>query len=369
MSISNEDIERTPEDDHGGGTVAIKIPDSRTLPDEVLEALRVRALRAKEMGHSIAEIAKLLGVARETVSRWWNAYERGGTEALPGPRTGRPVGSGRKLTPEQEDEIVDAIVGHRPDELEIPSALWTRAAVQELIQRRCGIVLSVRTVGDYLKRWGLTPQKPIRKSYRQDPEEVARWIEEEYPALEARAAVEDAEIHWGDETGVRSTTHVGRGYAVPQSPPELSHSGSRFSINMISTVTNDGQLRWMVYEGMMNGPLFIQFLTRLIHGSEQKIFLIVDRLSAHESEEVQVWLYEHRDRIEVFGLPRYSPELNPDEYLNGDVKQEVNKEGLPNGRDDLKQKVQRVMAMFANLPQRIANYFQNPCIKYASAGE
>lgn len=349
--------------------MAIKIPDSRTLPDEVLEALRVRALRAKEMGYSIAEIAEVLGVARETVSRWWNAYEKGGTDALPGQRTGRPVGSGRKLTPEQEDEIVDAIVAHRPDKFAIPSALWTRAAVQELIQRRFGMVLPIRTVGDYLKRWGLTPQKPIRKSYRQDPEEVAHWIEEEYPAIEARAAAEDAEIHWGDETGVGATTHVGRGYAVPQDPPELPHSGSRFGINMISTVTNDGQVRWMVYEGTMTALLFIQFLTHLIQRSERKIFLIVDRLSVHAAEEVQVWLYEHRDVIEVFGLPKYSPELNPDEYLNGDLKQQINQDRLPDSRDDLKQKVQRVMKMFANLPQRIADYFQHPKIQYAGAGD
>jgi transposase len=119
----------------------------------------------------------------------------------------------------------------------------------------------------------------------------------------------------------------------------------------------------------MNGLLFIQFLTRLIQRSERKIFLIVDRLSVHEAEEVQVWLYEHRDEIEVFGLPKYSPELNPDEYLNGDLKQEINQDRLPNSRDDLKQRVQRVMNMFANLPQRIAAYFQHPNIQYAGADD
>lgn len=347
----------------------IEIPDSRKLPDEVLEALRVRALHARESGFSITTIAQVLGVARETVSRWCSAYREGGAEAVPGRRTGRPVGTGRKLTEEQEDEIVDAIVKHCPDEFEIPSALWTRAAVRELIQRRFGILLPIRTVGDYLKRWGFSPQKPVRKSYRQNPEEVDRWIEEEYPAIEARAAAENAEIQWGDETGMRSTAYVGRGYAVPQQPPELSLAGSRFSINMISTVTNQGKVRWMIYEGKMDSSRFIEFLRRLVNRSDRKIFLIVDQLSVHASAEVQIWLYEHRDEIEVFGLPKYSPELNPDEYLNGDLKQEINKDGMPKNREELKQKLHRAMNMFANLPNRVANYFQHPKIQYAGASE
>lgn len=345
----------------------IEIPDSRKLPDEVLEALRLRAMRARELGFSITTIAELFGLARETVSRWYSAYQNGGTEALPGPKTGRPVGSGRKLSQEQEDAIIEIIVAEYPEDYEIPLALWTRAAVRELIQRQFGILLPIRTVGDYLKRWGFSPQKPVRTSYRQNPEEVSRWLEEEYPAIAARAVKEDAEIHWGDETGIRCNTYIGRGYAVPQEPPALRVSGRRFSINMISTVTNEGKVRWMMYEGKMDSSRYIQFLRRLIARSKRKIFLIVDQLSVHESADVQVWLYEHREKIECFGLPKYSPELNPDEYLNGDLKQEVNKDGLPNSREELKTKAQRVMNILAHLPKRIANYFQHHKIEYAAA--
>lgn len=319
----------------------IEIPDSRKLSDEVLEALRTRAVHAREQGFSIPTIARVLGLARETVSRWCHAYMNGGVESLPGRKTGRPVGSGRRLTAKQEDEIIETVVAKCPDECDIPMALWTRRAVRELIHRKCGVQLSVRTVGDYLQRWGFTPQKPVRRSYRQNSEEVRKWLDEEYPAIAARAAAEDAEIHWGDETGIRSDTFVGRGYAVPQQPPELHVSGRRFSVNMISSVTSDGKGRWMMYDGKMDATRYIEFLRRLISRSDRKVFLIVDRLRVHEAAAVQVWLYERRDKIETFGLPKYSPELNPDEYLNGDLKQEVNKDGLPNTRDELAGKVRR----------------------------
>jgi transposase len=308
-------------------------------------------------------------VARESVSRWWGAYQESGLKGLPGKRTGRPEGSGRLLTEKQENEIIEALVEETPEKVGIPSALWTRAAVRELIRQRGGPKLAERTVGDYLARWGFTPQKPVRKSYRQDDEAVQRWLEETYPKIEARARAEGAEIHWADETGIRSGTFVGRGYAVPGSPPELMVPGQRFTVNMISSVTNQGHVRWMLYTGKMTAVLFVEFLSRLIKRSPCKVFLIVDNLSLHEAGVVKVWLAEHEAKIEMFTLPKYSPELNPDEYLNGDLKQELNKDGLPEDRKRLHDKVKRVMSMFSKLPERIAGYFQHPKIAYAAALE
>jgi DDE superfamily endonuclease/winged helix-turn-helix protein len=253
--------------------------------------------------------------------------------------------------------------------LGISSALWTRQAVQELIKQRVGIRLPIRTVGEYLKRWGFTPQKPVRKAYKQDPEEVAEWLEEKYPEIERRATEEDAEIHWGDETGVRSTCQHSRGYARPGETPELIVPGSRFSVNMISTVTNQGKVRWMIYPGKMNAALFIVFLTRLIAGAKKKVFLIVDHLSVHEAAAVDEWLADKVDRIEVFYLPKYAPERNPDEYLNCDVKANINTDGLPKDREELSGKLRRFMQRLAKLPARVASYFEHKCIAYAAAPE
>jgi hypothetical protein len=253
-----------------------------------------------------------------------------------------------------------------PQELGIASALWTRQAVRDLIHQQFGIRLPIRTVGEYLRRWGLTPQKPVRKAYRQDPDEVAEWLDKTYPEIEKRAAQEGGEIHWGDETGVRSTCQHSRGYARPGQTPELKVPGSRFSVNMISTITNQGKVRWMVYTGKMNAALFIVFLTRLIAGATKKVFLIVDHLSVHEAAAVNQWLADKTDRIEVFYLPKYAPERNADEYLNCDLKANINTDGLPKDRAELTGKLRRFMQKLGKLPARVASYFKNKYIAYAA---
>jgi transposase len=349
--------------------MTIELPDGRRESNDVLEALRLRAVHARELGYAVVDIAAILGVREETVSRWCSRYDQGGQEALPGDRTGRPIGSGRRLTQEQEQAIQQAIETQTPQELEIPSALWTRPAVRELIQRQVGIRLPVRTVGEYLRRWGFTPQKPVRKAHKQDPKAVAQWLKETYPGIQKRAAEEGGEIHWGDETGVRSTCQHSRGYARPGQTPELTVPGSRFSVNMISTITNQGKVRWMIYTGKMNAALFIVFLTRLIAGAVKKVFLIVDHLSVHEAAVVNQWLADKTDRIEIFYLPKYAPERNPDEYLNCDVKANINTDGLPKDREELRGKLRRFMQRLAKLPARVASYFEHKCIEYAAVPE
>jgi transposase len=349
--------------------MAIELPDGRRESNDVLDALRLRAVHARQLGYAVADIAAILGVREETVSRWCSRYDRGGREALPGDRTGRPIGSGRLLDPQQEGGIQQAIEAKSPQELEIPSALWTRQAVRELIQRQVGIRLPIRTVGEYLRRWGYTPRKPVRKAYKQDPKAVAEWLEKTYPQIERRAAQEGGEIHWGDETGVRSTCQHSRGYARPGETPESTAPGSRFSVNMISTITNQGKVRWMIYTGRMNAALFIVFLTRLIAGASRKVFLIVDHLSVHEADAVEERLADKTDRIEVFYLPKYTPERNPDEYLNCDVKANINADGLPKDREELKAKLRRFMQRLGKLPGRIASYFEHELLQYAAVPE
>src|SRR4051812_25876887 len=215
--------------------MAIELPDGRSECNDVLEALRLRAVHARQLGYAVVDIAAILGVREETISRWCTRYDQGGQGALPGDRTGRPIGSGRLLTTEQEQSLQQTIETKSPQELGIASALWTRQAVRELIQQQVGIRLPIRTVGEYLRRWGFTPQKPVRKAYKQDPEAVAEWLEKKYPEIERRATKEGGEIHWGDETGVRSTCQHSRGYAHPGETPELIAPGNRFSVNTGST--------------------------------------------------------------------------------------------------------------------------------------
>lgn len=347
--------------------MAIPLPDTRSLSDEVRAALRLRAVAAREAGFATDTIAAILGVRPESVSRWSHAYQRGGTEALPGDRTGRPVGSGRLLSLEQEARLEAVVVVSSPADYGIASGLWTRQAVRELIQQEFGLRLPIRTVGEYLRRWGLTPQRPVRHASRQDPEEVRQWLEEEYPALAERAKKEGAEIHWGDETGAEPEATRQRGYAPPNTPPEQAVPGQRFRMNMISTVTNEGKVRFMLYDGKMTGVLFVLFLTRLLACATRKIILIVDRLKVHASEEVQIWLYNHRDRLEIVGLPRYAPERNPDEYLNNDLKGALNGGEPAATPEELKGKMRSFMQRLGKLPEHVQSYFEHPQVAYAAS--
>ena len=341
--------------------------DTRSLTDQVRAALRLRAVAAREAGFATDTIAAILGVRPESVGRWFAAYQRGGLDALPGDRTGRPVGSGRLLSVAQETRLEAVIVATSPAEQGIASGLWTRQAVRQLIRQEFGLRLPLRTVGDYLQRWGLTPQRPVRHATRQDPEEVRRWLVEEYPAVAARAKKEGAEIQWGDETGERAEAARQRGYAPRNHPPEEAVSGRRFRVNMLSTITNEGKLRFMLYDGKMTGTLFVRFLTRLLVGATRKIILIVDHLKVHESEPVQVWLHAHREQLEIVGLPRYAPERNPDEYLNNDVKGNLNADGPAASQPELKQKVRRFMQRLGQLPEHVKAYFKHPKVTYAAA--
>lgn len=349
--------------------MAIQLSDGRQLSDDALEALRLRALRGIELGYSEVELADLLGVCHETISRWWSAYSTAGTAALPGDRTGRPLGTGRLLSEAQAQRIRQCLDNHNPQALDIPHALWTRRAVRALIQKEFGIVLAERTVGQYLRRWGYTPKKPSRRGRHQDPDEVEQWLEETYPAIEAQAEREGAEILWTDEVGVDADHHPGTGYARRGEQAILDVPGPHLRVNQISAISNGGAVQFMTYQGALNAAVFLLFLQRLIAGATRKILLIADRLQAHKTPAVVAWLAEHAARIEVFYLPPYAPELNPVEYLNGDLKATVNEAGLPDDRPALQTRMRGFMDKLVQMPAHVISYFLHPWTQYAAPVE
>lgn len=340
--------------------------DARRLSQQSQEQLRKQAIRLKRKGTSFVDIAEILGVHRNAVSGWWRIYETKGAKGLQAAKRGRKKGEKRTLTDEQENNLQQMLCDKTPDQLKLTFALWTRQAVQELIKIQCGITMPIRTVGEYLKRWGFTPQKPLKQAYEQRPPEVQRWLKEEYPKIARRVKDENGEIHWGDETGLRSDSQHGRSYAPKGKTPVIRLSAKRVSINMISTVTNQGKVRFMIYKETMTAPVLIKFMKRLIKDVDRKVFLILDNLRTHHSKKVKAWLQEHTDEIEVFYLPSYSPELNPDEYLNCDLKAGVH--SRPPARDykGLAKRVSSHMRKLQKLPERVMKYFKHPKIAYAA---
>src|SRR5262245_17632305 len=231
--------------------MAVQLPDARSLSDEVLAALRVRALRGCEMALTESDIAELLGLSRETVARWWSAYAAGGLEALPDERTGRPTGSGRTLSDEQSAHLQSLIDANSPEGLGIAAPLWGRRAVRDLIGKEYGITMPVRTVGEYLKRWGYTAKRPTRHAKGQDAEEVRQWLEEDYPDLAQRAKEEEAEVYFADETGVAADEHPRTGYARQGQPTTMAVPDSHLRVNVVSALSNTGEFHFMTYTTSM----------------------------------------------------------------------------------------------------------------------
>jgi len=340
--------------------------DARKLSSDVQYALRQQIIRLRKQGRSNKEVAQIVGATERHTSKIWQMYLRDGSSAIKLGQRGRRHGGSRRLTKEQEIEMKKLMVDKTPDQLKLPFALWNRDAVRLAIKQRYGTDLPLRTITDYLKRWGFTPQKPIKRAYEQNPQRVRQWLETIYPGIVAQAKKERAEIHWGDETGVQCDAYNARGFSPRGKTPVIRLNAKKSSINMISAITNQGKVRFMLYREKMASEMLIKFMSRLVKDAQRKVFLILDNLRVHHGKDVKTWLETNKEKIEVFYLPSYSPELNPDEYLNGDLKQRI-RSGMPSRNDrDIVRKTRSFMKTLQKRSQHVMNYFKHPKVVYAA---
>jgi transposase len=340
--------------------------DGRSVPDAALEVLRERAVAMLEAGNSQLAIAAALGVHKNTVHRWLKGWRVAGAAALKAKKRGRRHEAKRLLDASQAADVQRLMTEHCPDQLGLPFALWGREAVRDLAQARFGVRLALRTVSDYLRRWRFTPQRPIRRASERQDAAVQAWLTAHYPKIAARAKAERAEIHWGDETGISNQAAYGRSFAPKGQTPVIRRTARRHTTSMISTVTNRGMLRFMIYEGALNAALFLTFLQRLVRSARSKVFLIVDNLKVHKAGKVQAWVAEHRERIELFFLPAYAPEHNPDEFLHNDLKQSLGRRVAAKDRAGLKSSLRRYLRRLQRQPERVRAFFQAPTTLYAA---
>jgi len=342
----------------------MRIRDSRSLPAIAQEDLRTKAVKAVLEGKKRVEVAKIFGVTRQAIHLWLKAYREGGSKGLKVKTRGRPKGG--SLLPWQAAQIAKMVSDRCPDQLKLPFYLWTREAVGQLIERRFGMCLSLWTIGRYLARWGFTPQKPVRRAFEKNPEEVRRWLEVEYPAIRKGARSKRAEIYWGDETGLRSDHAAGRSYGRRGRTPVIAGTGKRFRCNMISALTNRGRLHFMVFKEELSARVFLKFLRRLLRQVERRVYLILDKHPVHRSSEVKHWLEKNAHRIRVFFLPGYSPELNPDELLNQDVKTNVGGRRRPRDQAQMLRSLRSYLRSRQRQPHIVRKYFHEEHVRYAA---
>lgn len=340
--------------------------DARSLAPAAQEVLRQRAVAAVlTEGRTQVEAAHLFGVTRQAVGKWIATARTHGRRALRARRRGRPPRSGARLTPPQATEIRRLLRHRMPDQLALPFYLWTREAVQRLIQQRTGVRLSRTSVGRYLAAWHFTPQKPVRRAVERNPVAVKRWLTTEYPAIAARAKRQRAAIYWIDEMGVRSDDVVGRSYAPRGRTPVVVGTGQRFSCHMISGITNRGTLAFMTYTGSFNQTVLLRFFRRLVRQADRKVVVIMDGHPVHRGKRVAAWVAKHRTQLEVYFLPGYSPELNPDELLNQDTKQVTGRQ-RPRTQPQLRQTMHSHLRRRQRQPVIVRRFFQHPDTSYAA---
>ena len=328
--------------------------------------LRKNIIRLLKKGQAPDEIAQTLDVSRSHVYATKKAYDEKGMAGIKPGKRGRRHGAKRILNPSQEQEIQRIIVDKNPDQLKLPGCMWTRENIRELIEQKYKIVMPLSTLGYYLERWGFSVQRPVKRAYRQDEKKIEDWVEREFPGIKERAKEEDAEIFFGDETGIQNTANYAKGYAPIGKTPVVRVEAAKMKINMLSAVSNRGKLRFTLYRDNMNGDKLIDFMGRLVKDTKKKVFLVLDNLRVHHCKKVTNWLREHKAEIEVFYLPPYAPEYNPGELLNSDLKRGVGNRSMPRSQEELTHNVRSHLKLVQLNPDKVRSFFKAATTVYAA---
>src|SRR6201993_111518 len=326
--------------------------DARQLDHATLEAMRERAVRSVQEGESPEVVARVIGVSRSTMYGWLGQYRRGGWGGLKAkPLFGRPP----KLDGKRLKWIYDTVTQKNPLQLKFSFALWTREMVAKLIEDKFNISLSLVSVGRLLAQLGITCQRPLQRALEKDEALVQQWLQQEYPRIRALAQREKADIYFGDAAHMRSDHHSGRTWGKKGETPIVSSTGARYRMSLISAVTSRDQMRFMIKEkGGVNAEVYIEFLRRLMIGSKNKIFLIVDRGPAHVAKKTKTFVASLGRRLRLFYLPPYSPDRNPDELVWKHLKADTVGRASIVSFNDFKGKVRSSMLSLQRSPAKTA---------------
>jgi len=335
--------------------------DGRRISPKAMEEIRIRAVQCVHNGESPETVIKALGFSRACIYNWLARYRAGGWHALStGQRSGRP----KKLSGAQIKRLYNIIRDKNPRQLKFEFALWTRSMIVDLIKRQFRIKLSPTSVGRLLHQLGFSCQKPLYRAYQRDADLVKRWKEDVFPNIQKRAKKEGAAIFFQDESGIRSDFHSGKTWALKGRTPIIETTGARFGLNMMAAITPRGEMNFMIVHGTVRSDQICEFIKRLMHGRESKVFLIWDGHPTHKSKKVKECIASFDGRLEVFLLPSYSPDLNPIEQLWNHAKGNGVGRKVIYGPDLLKSAVINRLRSLQKLPKKIASFFRHPDCSY-----
>jgi len=334
---------------------------------EELKAVWKHICKMHDEGIKGVQICKITGADKNTVSDILKVYKE--TGKIPAPKErGRKKGEKKLLTPEQEKEIKKLITDKNPNQLKFDCFLWDLNSVQQLIQQRYEIKISNQATWEYLDSWGMSSQRPLKRAYKQNIEKVEEFKSITFPAIKKRAAEENAEIYFADETGINNRANNPRGFAPKGQPPVVLVETKRERVNMIAAIAANGHRRFMLYEEKTTQQKLIEFMKNMVREQKRrkkkKVYLIIDNLKVHHGNLVKEYLEENKADIEVYYFPSYSPEINPEEYLNNALKQNIHSGIPPRTAPAIREKTTKFMHTFSK--QKIRNLFMHKKIAYAA---
>jgi transposase len=337
--------------------------DGRKHGRRALPVMRLQAVKAARSGQDVQSVADAYGVNIRSFFRWLADFANGGLNALMAKFIpGRPS----KVTPEEMRWLAGAVKGNTLLQHKFPFCLWTLSLIGSLIKRQFGKKLSLASVSRIMKLLGFSVQKPLYQAWQQDPALVRTWETEVYPAIRVQAKREGARIYVADESGMRSEYHAGTTWAPVGETPVVAVTGRRFSVNMISAVSPQGEFRFMLNEGTVTAGVFVEFLQRLLVGMDKPVFLVVDGHPVHKSRVVRDFVEKQNGRLKLLFLPPYSPHLNPDEVVWAHVKPKVSRK-LVQSKDEMKRLALSALRRIQKLPNLVRSFFQQPECQYAAA--
>jgi transposase len=328
-----------------------------------LEEIRRRVVRlVAKRGRKVVQVARLFDLHAKTVSRWVSEARRGGEDAL---RSRKSSGRPAALTAVELRRLRRTIVGKNPAQLNFGVLLWTLPIIQQVVSKLFGKALHTTTIARYLDGLGLTPQKPLRRASQRNEADIAAWVAEQFPRIAADVRRKQAVLLFLDEAGVHENGPLGTTWGARGKRPVVKVTGNRGKINVISAVTPSGRLWFRCYRENLTGENFVEFLKALLHDVRGEIVLVMDSHPAHVGEEAQVFYAEKVGRLQVELLPKYAPELNPDEHVWGYLKGMFRQDPLQS-TETLREAVDLAMAEMKKQKSLIRALFGHPDLAYIS---
>ncbi len=329
-----------------------------------LEDTRMLAVAAMRNGVHPEDVADSYGVGRSTVYNWRKMYLEDGPAALVVKYSpGRPP----RLTDKQREQLRKWIVGRDPRQMQFDFALWTRQMARDLIKREFGVDYTLQAIGNILHDLGLSPQRPLVRAYQQNPELVRKWKEEEFPAIVAAAKAAGGSVFFLDEAGIRTDYHSGTTWAPVGHTPIVRGTGDRKSINMISAISTQGKIHFSFLAGNLNSAIFIDYLKKLMHDIPGPIFLIVDGYPSHRSKETLDFVQGTEGRLNLFFLPPYSPELNPDEWVWKNIKNDRVGKMASRSVVEMRNGIDKAVSWLQSATDHVLSFFRDPDLAYIAS--